>query len=600
MFCKFLMSIVAILVAGGDAFVLSQQDATAPGSTTTIPDESIEALGKVVAEFVEKNYAVGAELLVVQDGRTLYHEVYGLADQIDKTPWTKQTICNIRSMSKPVTGVAAQILIDRGQLAIDDPVSKYLASFDNDKSRDITVRQLLTHRSGLPLTILKTKIDEYPNLMAQADAIGKKGPEFEPDSKFWYSDAGSDALGAVVEKVSGQKLDEFVTAEIFQPLEMNDTFYGIDAEDSRFSRIGSLHIGTANSWVRYWKPEEKSFYPFAWGSQTIYSTPSDYAKFMAMYLDGGKAAGQRIVSEEALARIMQPTSPMKMLGSDELYPTEFRDMDAFYGQMMIVYRDKNDEKAKPSIFGHSGSDGTGAWAWPERNLIVLYFTQSRGGTTVLKMEGAIDKHLIHAGKAVVAEPVPEKFKPFVGTFVANFGAFENEEFIVKVKNGKLTLDIPSQMAYELAEPDDKGQWAFAIAPKQVQVTFDRGDNDNVHTLRLHQAGQNFEVPRKGTERAKELAKNREVSDEEMQQLVGTYRDEVAEADVEVFIKDKVLSITVPPGLELQLRPALEEGRWLVKQSPAIALTFERDDAGKVITMTRHVGEQTRVMKRNDD
>ncbi len=591
--------IVVCSVAVWPVNVWTQDQATIQSAAQPITQESLNKLGEVVADYVDREFAVGAELLVVQHDKPVFHKVYGQSDRVDKKPWTKDTICNIRSMSKPVTGMAAQILIDRNQLGLDDAVSKYLPGFDNDKSRSITIRQLLTHRSGLPLTILKEKIDEYPNLLEQANATGNNGPEFAPDSKFWYSDAGSDVLGAVVEKVSGQKLDEFVTAEIFQPLEMNDTFYGIDPSDPRFARIGSLHVGTANAWARFWKPEDKAFYPFAWGSQTIYSTPADYTRFLTMLMNGGKTGERQILSKDAMARIMKPVSPMKMLGSDQRYPTEFRGMEALYGQMMILYREKDNDQSTPAIFGHSGSDGTAAWVWPDRELLVLYFTQSRGGTSVLRLEGEIDRLLIHPGEAVVAEAIPDKYKPYLGTFIANFAAFDNEEFTVKVKNGKLTLDIPSQMAFELLEPNDKGEWAFAIAPKQVTVSFDRNDADHVDLLRLHQAGQTFEVPRKGTARARELAKNRVVSDEQMQALVGTYYDEEAKADVEIFVKDKVLSVKAPPNLELQLRPALEEGRWFVKQSPAMSLTFERDKSGKVISMTRHVGDQTRVMKRKE-
>ena len=87
-------------------------------------------------------------------------------------------------------------------------------------------------------------------------------------------------------------------------------------------------------------------------------------------------------------------------------------------------------------------------------------------------------------------------------------SFDNEEFTVKVKNGKLILDVPSQMAFELKEPDEKGFWAFAIAPKQIKAKFDRDENDDVVGLKLHKAGNIFEVPRKGTARVAELAKKK--------------------------------------------------------------------------------------------
>ena len=116
-------------------------------------DESLQDLGKVVQNYIDKNHAIGAELLVIHRGQALYHESFGFSDREDKRPWENDTLCNIRSMTKPITSAAAQILIDRNLLELDEPVAKYLESFNEDEdSKRITVRQVLTHRSGLPLT----------------------------------------------------------------------------------------------------------------------------------------------------------------------------------------------------------------------------------------------------------------------------------------------------------------------------------------------------------------------------------------------------------------------------------------------------------------
>src|SRR5205823_12149417 len=141
---------------------------------------------------------VGGELLVIKNRKTVLHEVYGNRDREDKRPMERNTIFNIRSMTKPLTGAAVQILIDEGKVGLDDPVAKYLPGFDNDKSRAITIKQLLEHRSGLPLTIITARIDQFKDLQAQAQAVGEKGPQFKPNEKFWYSDAGSDTAAAVV------------------------------------------------------------------------------------------------------------------------------------------------------------------------------------------------------------------------------------------------------------------------------------------------------------------------------------------------------------------------------------------------------------------
>ncbi len=464
-----------------------------------VSSESLQELEEIVEQYIDKDKAVGAELLVIQKGKTLYHESFGLSDSEDERRWKNDTLCNIRSMSKPLTSAAAQILIDRKLLKLDDPVANYLESFDNDESRSLTVRQVLTHRSGLPMTNLLHPY-QYSTLAEQVAAGGKRGPQFEPGEKFWYSDLGADVVGALVEKVSGEPLHEFVKREVFDPLGMTNTLYGIDATDKRLGSAASLYLKGAKGWTRFWKPGGKPLYPFAWGSQTVYSTTTDYAKFLRMMMNGGRVGDRQLLSPQAVDRMLEPVSRTTLIGSDVAAPTGFRNLEVYYGQMMVTHHVIEKKTERPVIIGHSGSDGTNAWAWPERDLMILYFTQSRGGMTPLKIERPIDRLIIHEGKELVAEQAPKKLRPYLGTFIANYGNFDDEEFTVTVRNGKLVLDVPSQLAFELVEPDAEGLWAFALAPTQVQVEFVRDQKDQVVGLKLHQAGKIYEVPRKAIAR----------------------------------------------------------------------------------------------------
>ena len=459
----------------------------------TITSQSLLKLGDAVQQYIARDLAVGAELLVIERGEVLFHESYGYSDRESEKKWENDTPCNIRSMTKPITSVAAQILIDRNLLDLDEPVASYLEGFDNEKSRDITVRQVLTHRSGLPLTNL-LQPRQFSNLSDQVAAAGEHGPVFPPDSKFWYSDTGTDVVGALIEKISGEPLHEFVSREVFEPLGMTNTFYGIDASAQRLTRAASLYLKSSkHGWKRFWHPAEDPIYPFAWGSQTVYSTTTDYAKLLKMLMDQGQIGERRLLSSDAVNRMLEPISRMKRLGSDRTYPTGFRNLETYYGQMLLTHHTIGGDKERPVVIGHSGSDGTNAWAWPERDLIVLYFTQSRSGSTPLIIEEPIDDFLIHARED---KNPPEKLRPYLGTFIANFAKFDNAEFTVKFRNGKLALNIPGQMTYELLEPDEEGYWAFAIAPERIKVFFDRNENNEVIGLKLHQSGQIFEVPKK--------------------------------------------------------------------------------------------------------
>jgi CubicO group peptidase (beta-lactamase class C family) len=402
--------------------VAAEEKAAFPAATPEsqgVSTAAVRQLADEVGDHVKAGTIGGGELLVIKNRKTILHEAFGDRDRDDKLPMERGTIFNIRSMTKPLTGVAVQILADEGKLRLDDPVAKYLAGFDNDKSRTITIEQLLQHRSGLPLTIITKKIDEYADLQAQAKAIGEKGPQFKPGEKFWYSDAGSDAAAAVVEQVGGMRIDRFVSERILQPLGMADSFYPSKADDPRKKRVASLYFGTPSKWTRIWKPShDASMYPFPWGSQTLYSTPADYARFLTLWMDGGVAGGKRLLSKEAMARILTPVSNMKTLGSDEPAPCGFFGLKPYYGQMSMLYASGDTPaKAKVRAIGHGGSDGTGAWAIPAEDLIVCYFTQSRGQATTIRLETTIQDAFLRTDQSakVPAElkSVPSRAPAFI-------------------------------------------------------------------------------------------------------------------------------------------------------------------------------------------
>jgi len=198
-----------------------------------ISPEALQELVEIVNSYVEDDKVVGSELMVLKNRRIVLHEAFGWKDREEELTMPINTLFNIRSMTKPVVGTAIQMLIDEGKLALDDPVAKFLPSFDNDASRDITVEHLLTHRSGLPLTMVAASFGEYDSLCKLADGAGERAPDFEPGSAFQYSDAAFDVLGALVEVISGMPLQQFVQERILDPLGMADTVTLVEADDPR-------------------------------------------------------------------------------------------------------------------------------------------------------------------------------------------------------------------------------------------------------------------------------------------------------------------------------------------------------------------------------
>ena len=453
-----------------------------------LSSESLNELGDVVQFYFDNEMIVGAELLVIKNRCTVFHQAYGWMDREKRKSMALNSIFNVRSMTKPFTGAAAQMLIDEGKLQLDDPVANYLPGFDNDKSKAITIEQLLTHRSGLPLSLLMDLNFDYKNLFELGDAAGINGPIYPPGSKFWYSDAGSESLGAVVEIVSGQPLDEFITERLLIPLGMNDSFSfnRESSNDPLWDRVCSLYVGFTGDWTKIWEPAGQSLYPFVFGSQSLYSTPMDYAHFLAMWMDGGlTASDERILSNDAIERTLTPVSEMTSLGSNVRSPCGFDGLWAFYGQMSVLYvPSEHLSGAKAEIIGHSGSDGTIAMAWPELDLIICYFTQSRNGLTAIKIQRDIDRLLINPGKTPT---IPEEYMPYVGVYQANSGAYRGMEFTVFVFNGNLAVDIPNILFFELQEPTSAGFWKFTMDPS-AYITFEEDTDGIVTGMRFHEPG----------------------------------------------------------------------------------------------------------------
>ncbi len=554
-----------------------------------LSNASITELAELVQSYFEDELIVGAELVVIKNRKIVLHEAFGWNDREDEIPMERNTLFNIRSMTKPITGAAIQILIDEGRLRPDSLAAEYLPGFNNENSNNITIKQLLTHRSGLPLSIITTA-DEYETLLSMANEVGMSGPDFTPGSKFWYSDAGTEVLGAIVEVETDMSLDTFVTERILAPLKMNSSFYYHPGtqNDPRRDRIADLYVGGIGEWVKIWSSEEP-LYPFAFGSQSLYSTPLDYARFLVMWMDDGQFGGVQLFSSDSVNRMLTPVSKMSSLGSDMPYPEGFFNLEAYYGQMAIVYTNRTNGISKVEVIGHSGSDGTHAWAWPELDLIILYFTQSRGSTSGIKLESKIDELLIHPELKELNVQARELYAKYLGSYTANFGPFRNTEFIVTIQNGGLAVDIPNQLVFELKEPDEEGIWRFKLID-EIAVSFEFDDSGNVTAMMLHEAGSFNELPKGPPSQENNYP-------EDIEKYVGTYQTEDPNATMNVVIHNSRLALNIPEQPILELYPPDNEGKWYIRVNPTISVSFNETDDGRIDSLTLHLPDGTTYIRK---
>lgn len=429
-----------------------------------ISPQGLQDLSDLVQSFVDQDEIVGAELLVIVHGRTILHEGYGWRDRDREIPMQPGGVFCVRSMTKPLIGAATWMLIEEGKLDLDERVSKYLPAFDVEDKREITVQQLLTHTSGLPMSLIMA---EHPrglkSVRAVADLGGSCELESEPGSAFHYSDQGTDTLTAVIEVVTGAPAENMLRERLFEPLGMVHTTCLMSADHSLREHACSAYTGATGSWTRFWSPEDEALFPIFLGSQGLYSTAVDYARFLDLYLQRGRAGGKRVLRMTSVRSTLQP-GPFE-LGA----PSSLPDLRADYGMLMQVWTRAGEQDERELVaFGHTGSDGTYAWAFPEQEAMVLYFTQSRGGETGPRVEE-------HLGALLLGVPFdPLQAAPPLEEYLGYYWEGEGDLYRTIVRDGDdLALEIVGKAVVPL---DYIGQDRWKLRPQPSTIlAFDRDE-----------------------------------------------------------------------------------------------------------------------------
>jgi len=372
---------LAALAAGCGA-----DDPSRPGSprTTRTPlegaplpyAESAEDVGlssDAIWLFKERLYSrmvarhlVGAEVLVIVDGQIVLHQAMGWADNADLVPMERNSIFRLASMTKPVVGTATLMLAEEGSIGLDEPVGRYLDSFGRGSSADITIRHLLTHRSGFVQGGDPAGYADQPTLVDAVNLAGEQGPTYEPGERFIYSDLNSETLGAVVATVSGLPVERFLEQRILAPLGMSDTHTEFSPEVDWADRVPSSYRSWGgSSWERWWNPSRPHETPWFSPAGDLFGSAFDYARFLQTWLDRGDYTGGRILEAPTVGDALADP-----VAADTL-PTRAR----WYGMQWEIYAPPRSAGGLPA-FGHRGATGTVGLAIPDRNAIVIYLTNS--------------------------------------------------------------------------------------------------------------------------------------------------------------------------------------------------------------------------------
>ncbi len=356
-------------------------------------------IGPAVAALMEKNQLAGAITMVARHGKVVYFEAFGKSDVASGQPMQRDAIMRFYSMTKPITSVAAMLLVEEGKVGLDEPLAKYLPEFKGVQvlvktdsegfvtepaKQAPTVRDLLRHTAGLTYGFLgNTPVDQAYNkagvLSADntlADLTRKVSALpllYQPGTKWNYS-VSADVLARLVEVVSGKSFDAFLTERIFQPLDLHDTgFYVPGDKQARLAAVhtverGQLKVLAQPLTTNYFQPPK-----LLSGGGGLVSTARDYMRFCQMLSGGGQLNGQRLLRPETVqAMTTNQLPPSAMPISFGIIPM----LGAGFGLGFSVQVESSwPSAAQVGEYGWSGLASTSFWISPKDDLVVILLQQ---------------------------------------------------------------------------------------------------------------------------------------------------------------------------------------------------------------------------------
>lgn len=372
--------------------------------------ERLKRLDREMNEWVNKEWMQGGAALVIRNGKVAYYKAVGYNDLTTKSAMQKEDIFRIASQTKAITSVAMMILFEEGKFFLDDAVSKYIPAFKKQQVLDkfnaadttyttvvakseITIRQLLTHTSGLGYAQIGSKeanaIYAKSNLTAGIgvqddkllDAMNRLGklPLMHQPGEKWTYGLNSDLLGCLVEVISGMSLNDFFRIRIFEPLGMKDTYFLIPQEKA--SRLVNLY--REDSTGKLLKAESKMLngpvgadYPlnnstYYSGGAGLSSSIYDYGVFLQMLLNNGVFNGKRILSRNTV----------RIMTTNQIGDVSIRGDDKFgLGFQIITEKSSGRTLAQSGTYSWGGAFATSYWVDPKEKMVILFYRQLQGST----------------------------------------------------------------------------------------------------------------------------------------------------------------------------------------------------------------------------
>ena len=371
--------------------------------------ERLQRIHEVMERHIQAGDIAGGVTLVARKGRLAHLEAHGVMDLESRKPMPKEALFRIASMSKPITGTAILMLMEEGKIRLTDPVSKFIPEFRGLKvamtqqgqsgiqtsgpqtytvpaNREITIRDLLTHVSGLvsgPISTAEAaKFARQPN-DTLADYIPRLGAvplEFQPGSQWRYSPgAGFDTLGRIVEIVSGQTFDQFLRERIFDPLGIKDLYF--KPGETGLPRLATVYRKNGTGLEKQARPDYANLKYFS-GAGGLVSSTEDYLQFAQMLLNGGQLNGKRLLSPKTVELMAAVHVPDTLPG---------RPKGRSFGLSVQVISDAVAANLRVSdgSYGWDGAFGTHFWIDPKEKIVGIPMVQTPNQEVSRDFENAV-------------------------------------------------------------------------------------------------------------------------------------------------------------------------------------------------------------------
>ena len=375
--------------------------------------QGLKRITQAAQQFIDDQQLAGAITIVARRGKVAHFETYGVMDLEAQRPMQKDAIFRIYSMTKPVAAVGVMMLFEEGKVELDAPAADYMPEFDGmkavvepdgdevalvDADRDMTVRDLMRHTSGLPganrylagqtavdMLYREKQLDRFEecDLQEMVERLGASPLLYQPGSKWHYSIA-ADVLGRLIEVVSGRRFDQFLAERIFQPLDMVDTDFYVPAD--KLDRLvgmfgprpeGGLQVidapqgGTGVYSATAFTARPK----FLSAGGGLVSTAVDFTRFCLMLSNKGELAEKRLLKTESVEEMTRNQLSAHLVPLDKKPVERYGGLGFGLGVSVRVEQTNWIPASQVGEYGWIGGTSTEFWISPRDELVSITLPQ---------------------------------------------------------------------------------------------------------------------------------------------------------------------------------------------------------------------------------